>query len=156
MTPKIGIPDTNLKRITKILNALLSDEYTLFTKTLNYHWNVQTLHFHDLHKFFDEQYHELLEIVDGVAERIRSLGCFALGSLIEFQKNTRLKEQAGKIPSAKQMIATLLLDHETIIRQLRTDLTLCDEKYGDIGTNDFLTGLMEKHEKIAWMLRSCL
>ncbi|MBF8280034.1 MAG: DNA starvation/stationary phase protection protein, partial [candidate division NC10 bacterium] len=25
-----------------------------------------------------------------------------------------------------------------------------------VGTNDFLTGLMERHEKMAWMLRSFL
>jgi len=30
------------------------------------------------------------------------------------------------------------------------------EQYRDIGTNDFLTGLMERHEKMAWMLRAHL
>jgi starvation-inducible DNA-binding protein len=29
-------------------------------------------------------------------------------------------------------------------------------RHGDAGTNDFLTGLMERHEKMAWMLRSFL
>ena len=48
------------------------------------------------------------------------------------------------------MIANLLADHEALIRQLRTDLETYDDKYRDIGTNDFLTGLMEKHEKMAW------
>jgi starvation-inducible DNA-binding protein len=54
------------------------------------------------------------------------------------------------------MLATLLADHEALIRTLRVDLVACDEKYHDIGTNDFLTGLMEKHEKMTWMLRACL
>jgi hypothetical protein len=27
-------------------------------------------------------------------------------------------------------------------------------KYQDLGTKDFLTGLMERHEKMAWMFRS--
>ncbi len=54
------------------------------------------------------------------------------------------------------MLANLLADHEVIIRRLRVELELCVDKYGDIGTNDFLTGLMEKHEKMAWMLRAFL
>ena len=62
----------------------------------------------------------------------------------------------GNYPDAKKRIANLLHDHESIIRGLREDLVTCDEKYGDIGTNDFLTGLMERHEKMAWMLRAFL
>jgi starvation-inducible DNA-binding protein len=53
------------------------------------------------------------------------------------------------------MIAALLADHETVIKALRTDLETAVEK-GDAGTSDFLTGLMEDHEKIAWMLRAHL
>jgi starvation-inducible DNA-binding protein len=41
-----------------------------------------------------------------------------------------------------------------MIRTLRADLETVMEKYSDAGTGDFLTGLMEKHEKMAWMLRS--
>ena len=54
------------------------------------------------------------------------------------------------------MIANLLADHEAVIRALRQDLQTCADKYSDAGTNDFLTGLMEKHEAMAWMLRACL
>ena len=38
--------------VVKILNTLLCDEYLLYTKTRNYHWNVTGPQFHDLHKFF--------------------------------------------------------------------------------------------------------
>ena len=48
----------------------------------------------------------------------------------------------------------LLADHEAIIRTLRTDLETCATKFQDAGTSDFLTGLMEKHGKMAWMLRA--
>ncbi|WP_202882325.1 ferritin-like domain-containing protein [Candidatus Manganitrophus noduliformans] len=51
------------------------------------------------------------------------------------------------------MISNLLGDHEAVIRFLRDDLTTCAEKHNDMGTSDFLTGLMEQHEKMAWMLR---
>jgi starvation-inducible DNA-binding protein len=91
-----------------------------------------------------------------VAERARALGGPALGTLAEFLQRTRLKEQPDTYPGAKEMIANLLADHDAIIRTLRVDLETCADRYQDIGTNDFLTGLMEKHEKMAWMLRACL
>jgi DNA-binding ferritin-like protein (oxidative damage protectant) len=156
MKPNIGLSDEQREGVVQILSTLLSDEYVLYTKTRNYHWNVTGPQFHDLHKFFEEQYEELDDIVDEVAERIRSLGGQSLGTLTEFLKHTRLKEQPGQYPGEREMIASLLSDHEAIIRHLRIDLEICVDKYRDIGTNDFLTGLMERHEKMAWMLRAFL
>lgn len=142
--------------MAEILARLLSDEYVLYTKTRNYHWNVTGPQFNDLHKFFEAQYEALDEIVDDVAERSRALGGRSLGSLAEFLKQARIKEQPGKFPGARGMLGNLLADHEAVIRFLREDLETCANVHGDIGTNDFLTGLMEKHEKMAWMLRSFL
>ena len=67
-----------------------------------------------------------------------------------------MKESPGKYPSQKNMLDELLEDHETVIKQLRKQITACDEKHGDAGTADFLTGLMEDHETIAWILRRYL
>jgi starvation-inducible DNA-binding protein len=52
------------------------------------------------------------------------------------------------------MLVALLADHEALIRHLRTDAEVTIDKHKDAGTNDFLVGLMEKHEKMAWMLRA--
>jgi starvation-inducible DNA-binding protein len=151
----IGLSDEQRTPVVKILNMLLSDEYVLYTKTRNYHWNVLGPQFNDLRKFFEEQYTELNVVVDDVAERARALGGWAFGTLQEFVQHARLKEVPGQYPNARDMIANLLADHETLVRQLRADLETA-EKHHDMGTNDFLTGLMEKHEKMAWMLRSFL
>jgi starvation-inducible DNA-binding protein len=155
MNPSIGIADGSRSAVVTILNALLADEYLLYTKTRNYHWNVIGPQFNDLHKFFEQQYEALNEIVDDVAERARTLGGRAFGTLIEFVEHARLKEHPGQAPAAREMLADLLADHETVVRQLRDDLETA-AKQGDAGTNDFLTGLMEKHEKMAWMLRAFL
>lgn len=156
MKTNIDLSEEQRAGVVKILNALLSDEYLLYTKTRNYHWNVTGPQFHDLHKFFEEQYTELNEIVDEVAERGRSLDGWAFGTMNEFSQHTRLKEHPGQYPKAREMIANLLDDHEAIIRQLRKDLETCADQHHDMGTNDFLTGLMEQHEKMAWMLRAFL
>ena len=155
MQPNIDLSPKALKEIAALLNTLLSDETVLYIKTLNFHWNVEGPNFSELHKFFEGQYEELSSIMDSVAERARALGQKALGSMQEFLDHTRLKESKSNL-NAKAMIKDLLSDHEAIIKTLRKDLETCDTTYHDIGTNDFLTGLMEKHEKMAWMLRAFL
>ncbi len=156
MKTNVGLSDKNRTGSVAILNRLLSDEYLLYTKTRNYHWNVVGSDFSELHKFFESQYEVLDEIVDEAAERARSLGGKSLGAMKEFLGQTRLKESSGKGTGAKKMIASLLADHEAIITFLRQDLVACMEKFQDAGTSDFLTGIMEQHEKMAWMLRSYL
>jgi len=153
MKANIGIGEKQRDNLGRILNALLADEFVLYIKTRRFHWNVVGSDFGELHKFFESQYEALDEIVDQVAERARALDAISAGSLQEFLKLTRLKEQAGKNPNASGMLAALLADHESVIRSLRKDLETAD-RLGDVGTNDFLTGLMEQHEKMAWMLRS--
>lgn len=151
-----GITEQNRQNVVNILDALLADEYVLYTKTRNYHWNVVGPHFNDYHKAFEEQYDGLSEDIDEIAERIRALGFKASSSLSEFQKNSQLEEHPGEYSDANTMASNLLNDHETIIQTIRKNIPEIGEKYGDVGTEDFLTSLMEKHEKTAWMLRSIL
>ena len=152
----IGLSEKQRSGVVDILNAALADEFVLYTKTRNFHWNVTGPQFNDLHKFFEAQYQELEGFIDDVAERARALGGIALGSMQGYLKRTRLKESSGAPPVAMTMIAELLSDHETIIRQLREDVAKVSDKLGDEGTADFLTGNMEAHEKMAWMLRAFL
>ena len=154
MSPNIGMNDSDRRNVVTILNTLLSDEYVLYTKTRNYHWYVVGPQFNDLHKFFEAQYEQLNEVVDDVAERARALGGHAFGTLAEFVRHAQLKEQPDVYPDAPAMLKDLLGDHETVIRWLREDLETTAAKHRDAGTSDFLTGLMEKHEKMAWMLRA--
>ena len=87
---------------------------------------------------------------------MRQLNGMSLGTLSEFVEHGRLKEFPGDYPNDLKMISNLLSDHEVIIRSLRRDADRCEDEYHDMGTNDFLIGIMEKHEKIAWMLRAHL
>src|SRR5499433_4194807 len=154
MSPNLRIDDKDRASVVTMLNVLLSDEYVLSTKTRNYHWNVVGPQFNDLHKFFGEQYEAIDEFVDDIAERARTLGGHAVATLGELAEAARLKEHPGQYPSADDMLENLLADHEAIIRQLRADADAAATTFHDMGTNDFLIGLMEKHEKMAWMLRS--
>lgn len=152
----IGIPQKDLNKIVHALNILLADEYVLYTKTNYYHWNVHGKLFPELHLTFDNQYRALADIIDEVAERVRALGAPSFGSLTEFLQHTRLHETPGVIPNAHDMIKDLLDDHESVIRAVRDDMTSVVTHYHDYGTENFLGGLLEKHEKMAWMLRASL
>jgi starvation-inducible DNA-binding protein len=152
----IGLANENVQAVAAILNRVLADAHILYIKTRNYHWNVTGPLFHSLHEMFEEQYDGLADDIDDIAERTRAIGAPAIGTMTEFLQHTTLKEQPGDYPDAMTMVANLMADHEAIIRSLRKDLRACDEQYDDMGTSDFLTGLMEKHEKTAWMLRALL
>jgi starvation-inducible DNA-binding protein len=156
IAPNIGITDKNREGVTQELQKLLADEYLLSTKIRKYHWNVVGPRFKPLHEFFKEQYAELEVIIDDVAERIPQLGGKAVATLDEFKRSARLKEDPGQYPDSNKMLSNLLSDHETVIRNLRADVDAAQDNYHDMGTNDFLIGVMQQHEKMAWMIRAHL
>lgn len=151
----IGIDEEQRGMIAQQLNMLLANEYALYIRTQKFHWNVVGPFFGPLHKLFNDQYEMLAENVDAVAERVRQLGFKAIGSLAEFKQNTMLAEEPGVNPNANSMIASLLEGHEAIIKSIRPIVTLTAQ-LNDMGTNNFLAGLLEKHEKAAWFLRAHL
>lgn len=156
MKPDIGIKSENLKAVCDALNISLADLHVLYIKTRHAHWNVEGPDFHAQHIFFEEQYRQLADIIDQVAERIRSLGQPAAATMGDFLKLTRLNEKSRKTNDSQGFIKELLEDHEGIIKYLRDLIDPFADKYGDAGTSDFVTGIMEMHEKMAWMLRAHL
>ena len=154
MNIDIGIPENKRKVIAQGLSRLLADSYTLYLKTHNYHWNVTGPQFRTLHLMFEEQYTELAQAVDIVAERIRSLGEPAPGSYAQFAELSSVKEETG-LPSAEDMVKNLVIGHETVAKTARSVFPSAEEGH-DEATLDLLTQRIQLHEKTAWMLRSLL
>ena len=150
----IGIPKDKREGIAQGLSRLLADSYTLYLKTHNYHWNVTGPMFRTLHLMFEEQYTELAQAVDEIAERIRSLGVYAPGSYSQFQKLSSVPEETG-VPKTREMIANLVQGQEITAKTARAVFPLA-EKGNDEATLDLLTQRIQVHEKTAWMLRSLL
>lgn len=154
MKVNIGITDDARQKIATILSHLVADEFVLYTKTRNAHYNVEGIDFHAMHLYFESIYSELEENVDSVAERIRHLGHYAPSSLKDYLKLTHLTEERDNEGNdSKSWIKDLLKDQEAIIIYLRENIGKVEE-LNDNGTADFLIGLMEGHEKMAWMLRA--
>lgn len=142
------------QQIVDQLYKLLANTYVLYTKTQGFHWNVTDARFYMLHKFFEEQYEELAEALDVIAEHIRTFKVVALGSLSQMLEFASVKE-SGEVKDGDVMVAELYHDHSLISAQIRHTILLADELH-DASTSDMLVGRLRAHEKITWMLRSHL
>jgi len=140
-------------RVAEQLSRFLATTYTLYLKTLYYHWNVTGPHFHALHLLFEQQYEDLHAAGDEVAERIRAIGHFSPGTYREFEKLSAVSHDESLPKKSAQMVANLLRDNEVCTQEARKVLDAA-EKAGDEVTVDMMVERMGVHEKAAWMLRS--
>lgn len=149
-----GISEEHRKHISAGLSHVLADTYTLYLKTHNFHWNVTGPQFNTLHLMFENQYTELADAVDVIAERIRALGFPAPGTYSKYAELSSIKEENG-VPKAEEMIRQLVEGNECVVRTARAMFDKVSDAH-DEATADLLTQRMEIHEKTAWMLRSML
>ncbi len=140
--------------VVETLKLVLADNYMLYLKTQNYHWNVVGPRFISLHLMFEEQYKELAEAIDTVAELIRGLGEKAPGTFDAYSKITVI-ESGNENATAEQMIKELLQDHETIQKSIHTALDAA-QKINDDVVASFLIERLTVHRKTAWMLKNSL
>lgn len=152
----IGIAKHSREQVAHSLNILLADEHILSVKTRQAHWNVTGADFHAMHLFFEEQYRQLENIIDEVAERIRMLNHYPKATLRDFIKLSHFNEMRVGDNSSFSFISSLLEDHQAIILYLRRIIQEYDEKWRDAGSSDFTSGLLKEHEKMAWMLKAHL
>ncbi len=150
----IGIGERDRAKIADGLSRLLADNFSLYLKTHNFHWNVKGPMFQTLHVMFEAQYNELWLALDAIAERIRALGFAAPGTPSEYAKLSSIAETPG-VPDAKEMVRILVQGHEAVARTARKIFPAVDQA-SDEPTADLLTQRMQVHEKTAWMLRSLL
>lgn len=151
-----GLSEDQQQGVVELLRMALADQHVLYMRMRNYHWNITGPQFQPLHELIEEQYDQIAEAIDDTAERIRQYGAFAPGTLTEMLKITRLAEEPGEVPTAREMVAHLVADHEAIIRQLREDNKLAGDTYQDVAVEDYFVNLIQDHQKMAWLLRAHL
>lgn len=148
----IGINKEDRLAIAEGLKHLLADSYTLYLQTHNFHWNVNGIHFRELHLMFEEHYTELAIAVDDIAERIRTLDVAAPGTYKAFSQLSSIAEVDG-VPSSSEMVELLTKGHEQVIKTSRQVLQLA-QNADDESTSALVSDRMRVHEKTAWMLRA--
>lgn len=150
----IGISSEDRAAISGVLSNMLADSFMLYLKTHNYHWNVTGPMFQTLHVLFMDQYTELWNALDEIAERIRSLGFHAPGTFKEFARLTSIEESEAVL-NADGMIRAIISGQEAVARSARAALRVADQA-DDQASVDIMVQRLQVHEKNAWMLRSLI
>lgn len=154
---EMGLTAKQTEILAEILEPLLADEFLLYLKTRNAHWNIEGPDFHTMHVYFEQQYTQLEVVVDEVAERIRKIGHYAPATMKAYLKLTHLSEEREGGNDSLSFIKELLTDHLAIIFYLRESIVKIGKEVEiAFGISDYLTTLMEQHETTVWMLRSHL
>lgn len=136
------------------LSNILASQAVLYSKTQNFHWNVQGKHFISVHKFTEGLYETLAAQIDETAERIRALGSPAPGTLKKFLELSFIQESEIEVKDT-DIISTLLADFETLTNKMKETITTAEES-NDPVTADMLTGMAAEYEKNIWMMKSYL
>ena len=152
MASNIEFTEQARRECAEAVSKVLSDTFILYLKTHNFHWNVQGRQFRGLHMMFEEQYRDLWNSIDDIAERIRALGQPAPGTTAKFRQLAEIKENEG-IPAATEMLNELVSDNATAIRTIRTALSTV-QAAGDEATAGLLVDRLAYHEKQVWMMKS--
>ena len=140
--------------VVRGLNLLLADTYALMAITHQAHWNVEGSGFFSLHKAFHEQYENLFEAADVIAEQVRSLDAFPIGGLQTLAKESGIEEFKGPI-SAKDFVAGLIVAHEKAIADGKAVRDTAGQA-NDLETQDLVVDRLKWHQKTTWMLKSYL
>lgn len=149
-TVSTGVRDT--ATIAEGLADVLADTYRLVFKTHAYHWNVEGPLFYSVHKLTEEQYENMFDAADELAERIRAVGHLAPSSMADIMARSKIDDKNGEL-SAADMIEDLAADHERISHRLHALIELVEGKKDPV-TEDLATERSAFHEQAAWMLRA--
>ncbi len=150
---KSKISAYNLNEIIVLFNNLLADEYVLYTKIRSAGGDIDSQNFYGLHRVFGDQPITLYTIMNDVTDQAYALGYFALGAMEDFTSINRLKKTDNSITDRNQKIQILLISYGDIIRLLNKNMVIVTDRYKALGTSSFITDLIEKHEKMAGLLR---
>lgn len=131
-----------------------ASQYTFYLKAHFFHWNVEGIHFQELHSLFETIYTEVYGTVDEFAEKIRSLGSYAPGSNSRFSMLSYIDDETNIIPP-EEMIAELLADSDNMVLILKRVYDIAEAE-GEHGFSNFLAERMDAFRKHAWMLRATL
>ena len=149
-TVSTGVRDT--ATIAEGLADVLADTYRLVFKTHAYHWNVEGPLFYSVHKLTEEQYENMFDAADELAERIRAVGHLAPSSMGDIMARSKIDDKNGEL-SAADMIEDLAADHKRISHRLHALIELVEGKKDPV-TEDLATERSAFHEQAAWMLRA--
>jgi starvation-inducible DNA-binding protein len=136
------------------LKEVLADSYSLYFKAKGYHWNVEGIHFAELHELFESIASDAYEATDPIAEYIRALQAYAPFKMSRFLEISSVKEtEIGS--DCHMMLADLLMATEQILICVNKAFAIAVAA-NQQGIANFLAERDDAHKKWAWQLRASL
>lgn len=148
------LPDDSRIMLARELCGLIGDVFVFTTKMYNFHWNVTGQIFEDLHEMFQDDYEAARDLLDVIAERIRSLGFSAPTTASQLVSLASLTEQP-ELLDWRSMVQETISDHEKSAERMNSIANMAGQ-LGDQATVDFLGAAALREEKRAWLYRSIL
>ena len=142
------------EQLIKAAKIGFASEYTFYLKAHFFHWNVEGVHFQELHSLFGTIYEEVYGSIDDFAEKIRSMGAYAPGSNSRFSVLSQIEDETQVLPP-EQMVQELLQDSDNMVKILKRVYDIAEQE-GEHGFSNFLAERMDAFRKHAWMLRATL
>jgi len=134
------------------LNQVLVDTMTLRDLYKKHHWQVSGPTFYQLHLLFDKHFDEQSELVDGIAERIQSLGGVSIAMAHDVAEMTLIPRPPRGRDEVPIQIGRLLQAHEIVLNEARAMARQAAEA-GDDGTNDLLVSdVIRTNERQVWFV----
>lgn len=134
------------------LEQFVAQTFVAYMKTYAVHWNFEGPNFFSIHKMTEEQYRELAEAVDVLAERLRATGHQAPVSLSQIIEDASMREFKSKA-SDRTALQELAKTHRQLSTLARESAATAEECQ-DLFTHDLLVQRSGVHDKFAWMLES--
>jgi starvation-inducible DNA-binding protein len=141
--------------ISDELLLLLSDVFSLFLKTKNFHWHVTGPHFREYHLMLDEQADQIFAMTDVIAERARKMGAPTVRSISDISRHQRLKDNNDEGLAPLRMFQELRADNQQLTVFLRQVHKVC-ERHNDVATASLIEIWVDETERRAWFLSETL
>ena len=145
------LPNNKIASVADGLNAALSDCFTLYLKTKNFHWHVSGPHFRDYHLMLDDQATQILGVTDAIAERVRKTGNTTLRSIGDIARRQQISDNDKDFVSPQEMLAELRADNQKLVEALR-DARERAEAANDTATSSLADDWIDQAEERAWFL----
>lgn len=134
------------------LKILLASNFVFYTKMHAAHWNVTGMFFFELHKLFEDQYNDLWENVDTIAEKIRELDV-KITITPQEQLTLSLISPDQTVFDAKTYVSVFVQDHEKMIFLLNKIFKLAEAANNQAIMN-YLAERLDAHAKMRWFLKA--
>lgn len=136
------------------LRVLLASNFVLYLKTHAAHWNVRGMFFYELHKLFDEQYNDLWNNTDIIAEKVRELDA-DVSLTPQDQMTLSVIEPTQNIMDGTSYVRCLFNDHNRMIMLLNRVFKLAEQEQNQAVMN-YIADRLDAHAKMRWFLKATL